>query len=276
VVPQLFVPPADHPLRPHVAAIFRMRARGAYRQSTILPTSTVDILFNLGDRILGRGVANGGAPLELTRTRVAGVQTGPLLSWPGPLRSWPGGEVHLIGVSLRVERCAELLPVPLSELTNASLDAAAVIPGIELVREQLWHAAGFREQVTILLDWLIGMRRADDARAAAVRWACGQLQRGSSAASVSRVAADLAVSARHLRRLFGDHIGVSPAAYARLRRFTDALQIIRTSRTLTDVAYRARYFDQAHFTRDFKAFAGMTPQTYTRAISPVPGRLFAP
>jgi len=35
---------------------------------------------------------------------------------------------------------------------------------------------------------------------------------------------------------------------------------------LTGLAYECGYFDQAHFIKDFKAFAGRTPSDYARQM----------
>ena len=35
---------------------------------------------------------------------------------------------------------------------------------------------------------------------------------------------------------------------------------------LTQLAYQCGYFDQAHFNKEFKAFAGMTPSEYVHQM----------
>ena len=72
------------------------------------------------------------------------------------------------------------------------------------------------------------------------------------------LAAELGWSRRHLAARFRDEVGVSPKALARLLRFERALELLGT-RTLADIAYECGYYDQAHFNRDFRAFAGATP-----------------
>ena len=55
---------------------------------------------------------------------------------------------------------------------------------------------------------------------------------------------------------------MAPKALARLLRFERALQRVRAGADLVDVALDSGYYDQAHFNRDFRAFAGVTPTEY--------------
>jgi AraC-like DNA-binding protein len=74
-----------------------------------------------------------------------------------------------------------------------------------------------------------------------------------------------------------EHVGIGPAQYVRLARFIRAMhQVPAPGRTLTEIAHANGYYDQAHFCREFRSFAHMTPQEYRdRANGPVPGHLYA-
>jgi AraC-like DNA-binding protein len=256
----VFVPPPGHPLRRYVAAMFRVRARGAYAQELILPRATVELLFSLGDPL------RAGDAIDMRTSRVGGVCT-------APLTVRPVGAVDLVGVSVRVETGAALLPVPLGELTDASIEGDAVHPELAAVRQRLGEAAAFEAQCAVLGRWLLARLRPDR-WTEGVSWACRELRRADGDAT--RVARGLGVTPRHLRRLLAERVGLGPSAYVRVRRFSEAVALMHRARTLTEVAHAAGYFDQPHFCRDFKTFAGMTPQEYLRARGPVPGNVFTP
>jgi AraC-like DNA-binding protein len=67
---------------------------------------------------------------------------------------------------------------------------------------------------------------------------------------------------RQIDRLFRAHVGVSPKTFARIVRFQSALTLLTRNPggTLADVAARCGYYDQPHFVREFKRFAGTAPK----------------
>jgi len=59
---------------------------------------------------------------------------------------------------------------------------------------------------------------------------------------------------------------LSPKEYARIRRFQAALRQLGASAAGgADIAAEVGYFDQSHFVREFRSFAGMTPTQYKHA-----------
>jgi AraC-like DNA-binding protein len=262
-----FVPPPAHPLHPFIISIFRLRARDAYVAETLLPRGNVDILFNLGPPVAATLVDAPGDIISWKTTLVCGLQTRPMVSRPGR-------EVHTIGINLRPEAWFSLLRIPLSDLTNSSVDGSLLFRDADSLLNRLAETASFDRQCTLLLQWLMARRRFDD-EGAAIERACRLLRREPEASDVRRTARTIGISPRHLHRLFLQRIGVTPSHYARLTRFVDALTLISSRTRLTDVATQARYFDQAHFCRDFRMFAAMTPDEYRQAGALVPGLIFS-
>ncbi len=79
----------------------------------------------------------------------------------------------------------------------------------------------------------------------------------------------LYVSERTLERRFRSEVGVSPKQAARIARFQAATRKLLASPrvSLGRVAHECGYYDQAHFNREFRTLAGISPGQW-RAQTP--------
>jgi AraC-like DNA-binding protein len=265
----LYVPPPGHPLHPYVQAIFRTRWNGAGMRETILPKGNVDYLFNLGAPM--RGVVPGLCDHVLDEgcTWAGGLRTRPYIVRPQ-------GQVDLLGVVLRAETCAGLMPLPPAELLNAEMHGPDLPDDVRIVGERVRETAGFGGQCELIIQWL--MKRLRPLRGGPMaRHACAVLRGARGEDPVGTTARAVGISPRHLRRMITDHVGVGPAEYVRVARFVRATQLIADpALTLGQVAHGAGYFDQAHLCRDFRVFGGMSPREYRgAATSPVVGHIWS-
>ncbi len=80
--------------------------------------------------------------------------------------------------------------------------------------------------------------------------------------------AELARRSGYSHRVFTEkfraHVGLAPKAFAKVQRFQGAVALLRTPRSLADVAFEAGYADQPHLCRDFAEMAGLSPAAYRR------------
>jgi AraC-like DNA-binding protein len=73
----------------------------------------------------------------------------------------------------------------------------------------------------------------------------------------------LNVTSTTLRTLFNQHVGISPKDLIKIHRIKEALDCQLTcEESLTQMAYQLKYFDQAHFSKDFKNSIGISPKQY--------------
>ena len=77
--------------------------------------------------------------------------------------------------------------------------------------------------------------------------------------TIAAVADTLGVGPTHLARGFKTTFGIAPHAYVVTRRLEVARDRILAGQPLADVASEVGFFDQAHLTRRFKRFLGVTP-----------------
>jgi AraC-like DNA-binding protein len=91
---------------------------------------------------------------------------------------------------------------------------------------------------------------------------------GPDVVGVHDLAEALAVSERHLRRLFLAAVGYGPKKLQRVLRFQRTLGSLRSpaqARRLADIALEAGYSDQAHMTREFIQLSGLPPTKWLAA-----------
>lgn len=73
-----------------------------------------------------------------------------------------------------------------------------------------------------------------------------------------------------LERNFSGHIGLSPKEYARLQRFMHSYADVLKGYDLTGIAINNGYYDQNHFTKEFRKFTGKPPREYLKKIGKLP------
>ena len=85
--------------------------------------------------------------------------------------------------------------------------------------------------------------------------------------TIESLAQEVGLSAAHFARAFKQTLGRAPHQYLLGRRLERARQLIETTAaSLSDIAQRTGFADQAHFTRLFKRAFGTTPGALMRAM----------
>jgi methylphosphotriester-DNA--protein-cysteine methyltransferase len=104
----------------------------------------------------------------------------------------------------------------------------------------------------------------------AVAFALRALHRAPQARTIAQVAEQIALSHRQLVRAFHSEVGMTPKRFARVRRFQEVLDRVGCERHVNwgEIALACGYADQAHLTRDFHEFAGVSPTAYLHVRDP--------
>ena len=243
-----FAPPAA--LRPAVYCLWvGVVPAGGAPPTLVLPDACVDLIWQQGYGVF-----------------VAGPDTGPV---PSP--NAPGAV--FAGVRLRPGAGGPALGMPLSVLLDQRADAGdlcAVNP------------AGPAADLARLLP---GSLAPDVAMRRLIRIAHGMTEAGPPdplvtetvrrlrrpGVRVERVAADLGVSERQLRRRCRAAVGYGPATLRRVLRFRRFVSWADAGAPGGDLASAAAwlgYADQAHLTRECASLAGLTPTALLAARRP--------
>lgn len=88
------------------------------------------------------------------------------------------------------------------------------------------------------------------------------LDRAAEAPALKELATRVGLSASHLQRSFRQRFGVSPAEYARARRFSDFKSALKRGTTVTDAVYAAGFGSASRVYEHADRLLGMPPARY--------------
>lgn len=176
----------------------------------------------------------------------------------------PGGLYRLMGISM-------------AEMLDDHYDAEDVFgQDMHEVNEQLQEAPDFDAIKSVVEQFLLRKVTALK-RALPFDRAMLELMRLNGNVSIEKVASLACLSLRQFERVSTDRIGIPPKLFARLIRFSKAYRLREKFPLLSwsAIAHECGYFDQMHFIRDFKQFAGVAPGILEKELDKTPIRLQA-
>ena len=169
-------------------------------------------------------------------------------------------------VNLTIPGARLVLGRPMGELLNTAVDLSDLLGReAETLAERLFEEREWQQRFTIVERELGRRVVAAQAPSAAVMHATSRLLETCGRIEVGRLVGEVGVSQKHLIQRFRQELGVTPKVLARVLRFGRAVEQMKLGRDrLLDVALECGYYDQAHFDRDFREFAGVTPTEFAQ------------
>lgn len=260
--------PALEPLVPAYVGHYQDLDHPVHRLQ--VPSTQVVLVLGFGDDLEVRSLGNK-APSRMYQSFVVGLDAMPLLSKHR-------GERHCIAVPLSPRSAYRLFQ-------GASVDFAETTVSLEEIwsqdakrlMEQLSEQSSWPQRFALVDQVLVEKFTASQRKIRPeIGWAWRQLKSRGGCVSIRQLARTIGWSDRHFATCFREHIGTTPKAAARQMRFVQAHQLLSTdNRSLCDIALACGYSDQSHFTREFQAFFGCSPDAYRKVgepdLSGIPG-----
>lgn len=246
-------------LAPYVKCIWSLQVDGdpgILHKERILPDGCIELIFHYRDKYRQYDPADG--HVLQPRSFVHGQMR-------GYIEVGPTGHTGMIAARFYPHGLSMFTDVPMQELTGQVVDVHTLFGrDAAYTEEQLGNATCEQERVTILTGFLLMRLRAATPRIQAVAQAINAMNANGGNIPVGKLAADAFMSERQFERVFLLSVGLSAKTYARITRFQDSIKAAQAGKTttLTQLALNAGYYDQAHFIRDFREFAGQTPAQF--------------
>lgn len=219
-----------------------------------VPTHTRFLCFYLQDQVSVKKQNTDFAIRE--RAMIIGPQTIPVIL--------DLGKKHKdVVVCLKPCGMYRLLGIPLKEIVDKDYDARLVIgKEVETLTYQLIDAETDEMKNKVIQTYLL--KKLEYLKPCLpFDIAMLELVKENGNLNMDYVASKSCISLRQFERQSLERIGLPPKVYARLIRFSHAYKLkeMFPKSSWISIAHICGYFDQMHFIRDFKFFAGFTPSS---------------
>jgi len=166
-----------------------------------------------------------------------------------------------------------LFGIPPTHFTDAVYGADTIFSrNMDRLQTQLQEAARFGQMVRyveqLLLSYLFHSKAKDPHNS--ITATASLLLRNCGKTNIEWLAREANMSLKTFERAFTAQVGTGPKLFARIARFNTALDLkmAQANRDWTSIAHHCGYFDQVHFIKEFKSFAGDTPSRFFKTSPP--------
>ena len=162
-----------------------------------------------------------------------------------------------IEVELTARGALAFTRLPQSEVARRVIDLRELGVANSL-RDQLATVPDWNARFAIITEFLTRRFEGAAPLSELVQWAIERVDSRKGLVRIDRLSAELGYSRKHLHERFVREIGLPPKRYAALRRFSQALDRLRSGPrcSFAQLALELGYADQSHLARDIRRFAG--------------------
>jgi AraC-like DNA-binding protein len=175
------------------------------------------------------------------------------------------GKVDMLGVCFLPDGFYPFLKIPVSEFKNQLLGAREA--GFKLtstISERLREADDVYSRLDILESELLLLFNNGNHIPGNFRQIFNALKQSENSRQIAEFCQRNNIGIRKLERMYNKYVGVSANTFGTINRFQNSLNQLLYSDyyKLSNLAYDNGYFDQMHFIKEFKRFAGNTPKGF--------------
>jgi AraC-like DNA-binding protein len=220
----------------------------------ITPDGYTELIFHFGDRYR---VRHFGKHEEIQPYTIAAGQI------DTPLFLQPTGRSGVFGIKFQPTGIWKLFGINMHSLTNQTANLVSILGGsVEEILCQLRDAENDQARVSVMEKFLLKQQTLHSLESE-IDPVVEAIHKGKGQMPIQELSEKYNLSHRRMERLFKQQVGVSAKLYSRIIRFAHIYKLIQKPElTKAEATYLSVYFDQAHFNKEFKEFAGESPETY--------------
>ncbi len=168
-----------------------------------------------------------------------------------------------ITVCFRPGAACHFFPLPMSELTNITIELTEILnSGIKEIEEKVNEATHNEQRVAVIQQYLYQLLSRNYKQNDEFEYCLWQINLLRGQARIKELSKKINVTQRQLSRQFNNFIGLPPKEFARVNRFIHSLTHLKTfpQNSLTEIAYESGYYDQGHYIHECREFSGLAPR----------------
>lgn len=165
--------------------------------------------------------------------------------------------------------------IPMRETVNGLFEADEVFGRWgQDAREALRNLKTVGHRLDFIQNQLVGLLGRNGRQNGLIDFCIRSLKSRDGRMAIKELEQQTGYSRRYLDLLFAKYVGLSPKALARVLRFHKVYRKWAQGQSYEALKqdYDDYYYDQAHFTKEFKRITGYSPRAYTRQVSNEFGR----
>ena len=175
----------------------------------------------------------------------------------------PYTDFGTIGIEFHPFGAHRLFHISMHDITNQFCDATEILnrQGREL-QERLVNTETVEGKLEIVQGFLLQQLNKFEKDDLPIEYAVRQITANKGMVSIELLSQEIGYSKRHLDRLMREYVGISPKELAGILRFQHFYKGLLTEQTLSAPDLYEFYYDQSHFTKEFRKFTGYSPRQY--------------
>ncbi|MCG8571147.1 MAG: helix-turn-helix domain-containing protein [Spirochaetes bacterium] len=227
------------------------------QRQRIIPDGCIEMAFILGDDIK-RYISEDEFILQ-PRAMVLGQTI-------KPFYIQPTGYVNTFAVSFYPYGFANFITEPIKNLVNKEtpIDLLFGKSSAKELEQKIIKATDTKERIEFIEDFFFDKLNNKTTIDTIVKTTIDTLLATKGSTPINIILKQDLSKKRQLERKFLKQIGISPKQLGKVIRLQTALKILLNEKaeSLTNIAYKSEYYDQAHFIKDFKEFTGVSPKEF--------------